>query len=274
MGSAACRRPARSVDSRRPTTSAFSHTGGTGGHRKRSFRGAPRLPRLARYAESVILMASSDHPDLLVSSMADKIRPEAQGFRTLPPEALSHWLPGLSVPACWIATPFALTSVKPARVLTRSAGDGSGEWIGCEVINLYQFSGSATADLIEQGADCTLRDLGVSAPITYRITMPPELGIVATRSRGATVLGVRLWGQVTNYLVKSGSVSGLIEHTLLIRTTVRGQLKAEISLLSDTVRSSLITSVRTQAARRQTVHPLQNPQTMGTSRERAEGPTH
>jgi hypothetical protein len=194
--------------------------------------------------------------------MADTIRPEASEFSTLPPEALSSWLPNLFVPPYWNAAPFAHTSQKPARVFTRSAGSGSGEWVGCEVINLFQFSGSATADLIERGSDCTLRDLGVSAPITYRLTMPPESGIVATRSRGATVLGVRLWGQVTNYLVTSGSVSGLVEHTLLIRATVRDQLKAEINLLSDTVRSSLVTSVLTHAARRRAVHPLQNTHSM------------
>lgn len=193
-------------------------------------------------------MASPDRPDFMVSSMADRIRPEVANFATLPPEALPQWLPNLSVPSHWQAAHLGLPSAAPARVLLRQADDGSDGWVGCEVINLFQFSGSATAELMEQGSNGTLRDFGVRAPITYRLSMPLELGIAATRSRGTTVLGVHLWLQVTNYLVTSDSVSGLIEHTLLIRTLARDALKADISYLSNTVQSALITSVRTQAS--------------------------
>lgn len=192
-------------------------------------------------------MDSPDRPGFLVSSMAERIRTQVSNFRLVPPEALSQWLPGLSVPPNWHAAPFALTAAKPARVLMRNSGEESGGWIGCEVINLFRFSGKATKDLVDEGADCTLRDLGVAAPITYRLTMPPESGIVTTRSRGTTAIGVRLWAQVTNYLVTSGGDNGLIEHTLLIRAPARDRLKAEVSLLSNTLRSSLMTSVRVEA---------------------------
>lgn len=192
-------------------------------------------------------MPSPDRPGLSVSSMAGKIRRQVSNLRSVPPGALSQWLPGLPIPQHWHAAPFTSTAAEPARVLIRNAGEASDGWIGCEIINLFRFSDTATDDVVDEGADCALRDLGAATPITYRLTMPPESGIVATRSRGTTVLGVRLWVQVTNYLVTSGGDNGLIEHTLLIRATARDQLKSQISLLSNSVRSALMTSVLAQA---------------------------
>ncbi len=106
--------------------------------------------------------------------------------------------------------------------------------------------GAVTDGLVEGGADRTLRDLGADAPITYRLTMPAELGVIATRTRGIVILGARLWTQVTNYVVPSAGDSALIEHTIMINVRARKYLRPDVTQLRESVRSALITSICAQ----------------------------
>lgn len=182
-------------------------------------------------------------------STAEELRHHVTDLRVIPPEGLSQWLPGLAVPVGWHVAPVTLSSFPPARILVHGAEDNAGGWLGCDVINLFYFSGTTTADVIKLGTDHTLRGLGVDAPITYRVTMPAGLGVAATRSRGIAPLGPRLWVQVTNYLVTTAAGSGLIEHTLLVQARARDQLRSDVQQLSESVQTALLTGIREQTPR-------------------------
>lgn len=183
-----------------------------------------------------------------VSSMAEQLRPHVRDVQVIPAVALPHWLPGLGAPTGWKLAPVDLGPQQPARVLVLPAADGTSFWDGCEVLNLFRFSGTAPDNVVRDSADRTLQDLGVVAPFTHRITMPPGLGIVATRSRGIATIGQqRLWVQVTNFMVTTSGDGALIEHTILVPARSRTRLAADIRQLGDGVRLALLTSVRDAA---------------------------
>lgn len=190
--------------------------------------------------------SSLRRPWPLASSVAEQIRNHVSDMWVIPPEGLSQWLPSLSSPLGWSAAHIDMGSLTPARVLTRSADVDADSWIGCDVINLLRFNGSMPDGLVQAHADRALRDLGADAPITYRVTMPSDVGVIATRSRGIAVIGTRLWVQVTNYVVPGASDSGLIEHTILVDARTREHLKPDVAQLTESVRSALIASICAQ----------------------------
>ena len=177
------------------------------------------------------------------TSMAEHIRRHVGHVKVVPPEALSLWLPSLSVPLGWTATTLDMGPITPARVLIRRADDGIDGWIGCEVINLLRFSGTVSDDVIENGAGRALRSLGVNEPITYRIRMPAEVNVIATRSRGTLSRGTRLWIQVSDFVVRSDGGGGLVEHTILINAQARRHLKSDVAQLTESVHSALVTNI-------------------------------
>ncbi|WP_131816322.1 hypothetical protein [Mycolicibacterium porcinum] len=129
-------------------------------------------------------------------------------------------------------------------MLTRRTSGSASAWDGCDVLNLFRFTGTPPETVVADSADLTLKDLGVDAPITYRMTMPAGLRIVAIRSRGTAVIGPRrLWGQVTNFLVTTTGDSALIEHTILIDAEARARLAQDITQLGDSVRKALLASL-------------------------------
>lgn len=176
--------------------------------------------------------------------MAQQIRPHVRHLTAVPSEGLPHWLPGLGVPVGWTIASVNLEPLQPARVLTLPSPGSASTWDGCEVLNLFRFTGTPPDNVVADSADRTLKDLGANAPLTYRMTMPPGLGIVAMRSRGVIVVGPRrLWGQVTNFVVTTPGEGALIEHTILIDARARARLAPDITLLSDSVRKALLASV-------------------------------
>ncbi|TGB44628.1 hypothetical protein [Mycolicibacterium peregrinum] len=177
--------------------------------------------------------------------MAEQIRPHVRDLTVIPPESLPHWLPGLGVPVGWSVASVNLEPSQPARVLTLPSSVSPTIWEGCEVLNLFRFTGTPPARVVSNSADRTLKDLGANEPITYRMTMPPGLGIVAMRSRGTTAVAAlrRLWVQVTNFVVTTAGDSALIEHTVLIDARSRTRLAPDITLLGDSVRRALLASI-------------------------------
>ncbi|MBB2989670.1 hypothetical protein FHR72_001133 [Mycolicibacterium iranicum] len=114
------------------------------------------------------------------------------------------------------------------------------------MINLFCFSGDVTDEILKAGTANSLRVLGGNDPITYRVRMPADSGVVAMRSRGNCVLGSGIWAQVTNYVVTTTGDSGLVEHSILVEDRARNRLRTSITQLSEGVRSALIASLYAQ----------------------------
>lgn len=187
---------------------------------------------------------TAPNPLPAVSSVAEKIRPYVSGMTMVPPDGLRYWLPGLSVPVGWNQTATGLGSPQPARVLLCHSASEEQAWDGCEVINLFRFTGTVPVEIVHRSADRTLRDLGASSPLTYRPHTPPDSGIAAVRSRGPVILrSRRIWAQFTNYLVAAGDSGALIEHSILVDGAARTRLARTVGELSDAVHHALLANV-------------------------------
>jgi hypothetical protein len=199
---------------------------------------------MVRHTEDGAPRMTAPNPLPAVSSVAEQIRPYVSDTTVVPPDGLPYWLSGLSVPIGGNQTAAGLSSPQPARVLLCHSVSGGQAWDGCEVINLFRFTGTVPVELVHHSADRTLRDLGAATALTYRPRTPPDSGITAVRSRGPVIPGPRrIWAQFTNYLVAAGDSGALLEHSILVGGAARRRLARMVGELSDAVHNALLASV-------------------------------
>ena len=187
---------------------------------------------------------TSPPPSPVVSSLAEEVRRYVGSIDLVRADGLSYRLPGLSVPAGWTVVPTLPGPAPVTRMALCRMTPEQTAWGGCEVIALYQFTGSVPEDVVHDSADRTLRDLAAQNVRRYNITLPPIPGARAVRSSGSFVLGGRwVWGQFANYVVNTGAVGGLVEHSLLVRAPRRARLARDIGELTEGVYQSLVASL-------------------------------
>lgn len=180
---------------------------------------------------------------LTVSSVAEEIRRKIGPIALVPTESLSYWLPDLSLPASWTIATTPSGAMPATRIALRRFTEQAA-WDGCEVIALYQFTGTLPEQLVHDSADRTLRDLAAHSLQRHTVTLPPTPGTTAVRSSGSFNLGERsMWGQFTNYVVNTGVTGGLVEHSVLVRAPLRARLARDIGALTENIHRSLLTSI-------------------------------
>ena len=183
-------------------------------------------------------------PSTAPSSVAEEIRRHVGSIDLAPADGLSHWLPDLKIPARWtiVATPPAPAAV--TRMALCRLTPQQTDWNGCDVIALYQFAGSAPESVVHDGVDRTLRDLAAQNVQRRTVKLPLASGGLAVRSSGSFLLAGRpVWGQFTNYVVNTGTVSGLVEHSVLVGAPWRARLARDIRELTEGVYRSLVASI-------------------------------
>ena len=187
---------------------------------------------------------ASPPPSTAVSSVAEEVRRHVGSIALVPADGLSYWLPGLSVPAGWTIMPTLPGEAPVTRMALCRMTPEQTAWEGCEVIALYQFAGSVPEEVVRDSADRTLRDLDARDILRDTDTLPPIPGATAVRSSGSFVLGGRwVWGQFANYVINTGVVGGLVEHSVLVRAPWRARLARGIGELTESVYQSLVASI-------------------------------
>jgi hypothetical protein len=183
-------------------------------------------------------------PSLVASSVAEEVRRYAGSVALVPAAGLGYWLPGLKVPAGWaivptLPDPAPITRMTLCRLMPQKTA-----WDGIEVIALYQFVGSVPEEVVRDSADRTLRDLDAHNVLRDKVSLPPAVGGTAVRSSGTFVLGDGwLWGQFANYVIDTGAVGGLVEHSVLVRAPLRPRLARDIGELTESVYRTLAASI-------------------------------
>jgi hypothetical protein len=178
-----------------------------------------------------------------VSSVAEEIRRAVGSITLVPPDGLHYWLPGLDLPVGWTIVSTPRQAVPVTRIALRRITAGQRTWDACEVVALYQFTGSVPEEVVQGTADRTLRDLGADNVLHCNVS-PGLAGVAAVRSTGWFTLGRRsLWGQFSNYVVNVGAVGALVEHSVLVGAERRPRLAREVNELTQMVLRSLVVSL-------------------------------
>ena len=190
------------------------------------------------------MATGSQPPSLVVSSVAEEVRRHVGSISLVPAAGLKYWLPGLDVPAGWAVAPALSDPARMTRMSLCRLTPEKAAWDGCEVIALYQFAGSVPEQVVRDSADRTLRDLDAINVVQDPATLPPAIRGNAVRSSGTFVLGDGwLWGQFANYIIDTGVIGGLVEHSVLVRAPLRARLVRDIGELTESVYRSLVASL-------------------------------
>ncbi|OOK65340.1 hypothetical protein BZL29_7697 [Mycobacterium kansasii] len=157
------------------------------------------------------------------------------------PAHLHLWLPALAVPSNWIIADADGAAV--TRLLLRQF-NSTNHWDGCEVLNLYRIAGTVPEALVLGNADRILRDSHATDINAHPLDIPPQYGIIATRSTGLLSTGTRLvHSQFTNYVVNRAAGGALIEQAIVVGTDVQSALAEECAALTENLYRSVLASI-------------------------------
>jgi hypothetical protein len=176
-----------------------------------------------------------------VSSLAEVLAEHIGGLTFVPTAHLPLWLPDLTVPPGWVVGAVDGPTVTRMLLLRRSGSGNHGD--GCEVLNLYRFSGTVPEALVIDHADRTLRDSGADAIQTLRVDTPPRYGVIAARSSGRLRVGAHtVYGQYSYYVVNTAAGGALIEQTVIVPGD-DPSLSGEVAKLTDDLYRALLSSI-------------------------------
>ena len=184
------------------------------------------------------------------SSLADIVARQVTDLAPLPIAAVSpDQSRVLDLPVGWLLAAAGDSADHPVRVVV-TGHRSRGGWEGCETLAAFSFTGPAPIDTVIGSAACTLYDLNASG-ITRQTLATAELSdACAVRASGyLTALGLRIWAQFSTYLAGSNEVGcgRLIQHSLLVTTQRRTQLRTDIAVLSDTIHRAFCAMIDTRS---------------------------
>jgi hypothetical protein len=129
-------------------------------------------------------------------------------------------------------------------------------WDGCEIVNLFAFTGSLPREVLHANAACTLHAVGADNISTHPLFVPTGLDATAVLASGEFAMGgKRVWAQYTAYLAQepAGSVARgheqsqrgvLVEHNTFVTAEARPRLQREILQTGDAIYQAMISALR------------------------------
>lgn len=162
-----------------------------------------------------------------------------------PRSSVPAWLSRLSVPPEWSTGHLEGAGMEPCRIAVCGRRTDGG-WDGCETLTVYTFSGTPTADHLEEHCRRTLAQLGIDAMEAASLVVPSRPGVSAVRCSGRGNAGGRdVWMQVTLYAAGS-TASGegrLVQQCVYIDASRLAVLGDDVARLSDTLHVAFIKAV-------------------------------
>jgi hypothetical protein len=190
-----------------------------------------------------------------VPSLVDVVGHYVPDLTHLGGQQLRVWLPTLPAPARGWVIGRVDTDQAPTRIALHREGIDT-PWDGCDVINLFVFTGSLPHEVVSANAACTLHGVGADNISTQPISMPPDLDATAALASGEFAMGEqRVWARYTAYLGQrpAGSVAHeqglrqrgvLVEHNTFVTAEARPSLHSEILQMGGAVNQALISALR------------------------------
>jgi hypothetical protein len=184
-----------------------------------------------------------------VSSIVDAVGSHVSDLAPIPAEELSEWLTGMAVPADWQVIPLDASATPLARMTVYGQQPGDG-WEACETISVFRFTGVPPRKVVEDNADCTLRDLGAGEGIFTTVAPPPPPGVAAVRSDGHfSVAGQPMWAQYCTYVAGSEQPGQgrLIQHSIFVHYGSFFRLSRDVGQLTGAVHKAFLTTIGADA---------------------------
>jgi hypothetical protein len=153
-----------------------------------------------------------------VSSVVDVVAGYVDDLAPIPADELAEWVAGLAVPAGWQVLPLDASAAPLARIAV-CGRQPEGGWDACDTVSVFRFTGFPPREVVEDNAECTLRDLGAGEGIHTTVAPPPPPGIAAVRSDGYVDLAGKLtWAQYETYVAGSDQPGQgrLIQHSVFV----------------------------------------------------------
>jgi hypothetical protein len=172
-----------------------------------------------------------------VSSVVDVVGGYVGDLAPIPADELTDWLARLAVPAGWQVLPLDASAAPLARIAVCGQRPGGG-WDACDTISVFRFTGFPPREVVEDNADCTLRDLGAGEGIHTTVAPPPPPGIAAVRSDGYFDLaGILTWAQYETYVAGSDQPGQgrLIQHSVFVDRDSFFRLGRDVGQLTGSV---------------------------------------
>jgi hypothetical protein len=135
-----------------------------------------------------------------VSSVVDAVSRHVSDLTPVSANDLPRWLRRLALPPDWHLVDLSGHPPPPTRIAVHGQRSDGG-WDGCETISVFRFTGTLSADVVRDNADCTLRDLHAENIFTIALPAPPEPGMAAVRSDGYfNADGRQIWARYSIYV--------------------------------------------------------------------------
>ncbi|MBO0880358.1 MAG: hypothetical protein J2P17_08405 [Mycobacterium sp.] len=180
-----------------------------------------------------------------VSSVVDVVAGYVDDLAPIPAGELTDWLAGLAVPAGWQVLPLDASSAPLARLAVRGQRPEGG-WDACDTISVFRFTGFPPREVVEDNAECTLRDLGAGESIHTTVAPPPPPGVAAVRSSGYFNLAGRpTYASYQTYVAGSDQPGQgrLIQHCMFIDADCFFQLGTDTGQLTRAVHGAFRTAI-------------------------------
>jgi hypothetical protein len=212
-------------------------------------------------SEPVLPPPNPDQPEGLdrlttVLSPVDVVGRYVADMAPIPAEELAEWLAGLPVPVGWQVIQSDASLVAHGRVMVSGARPGGG-WDACDTLSVFGFTGAPPRDVVEENADCTLRDLDAAGICTV-VAPPPPPGVAAVRSSGYFgIEGRQLWARFETYVAGSDQPGQgrLIQHNILVDGDSLMSLGQEVGELTDSAHQAFLTSIGAASEKRKWLTP-------------------
>jgi hypothetical protein len=180
-----------------------------------------------------------------LSSVVDVVARYVDDLAPIPARELAEWVAGLAVPTGWqvlsldaIAAPLARIAVCGQRP--------EGGWDACDTISVFRFTGFPPREVVEDNAECTLRDLGASESIFTTVAPPPPPGVAAVRSDGHfDIAGKPIWASYETYVAGSDQPGQgrLIQHSVFVDYGSYFRLGRDVGQLTRAVHDAFRTAI-------------------------------
>jgi hypothetical protein len=180
----------------------------------------------------------------MVSSVVNAVSHHVSDLTPVSANNLPRWLTRLALPPEWRLAHLAGNPPPPTRIAVYGQRPDGG-WKGCETISVFRFTGTLSADVVHDNADCTLRDLNAEGITTVALATPPTPGATAVRSRGYFTAGERrVWAQYSIYVAGTNTPGQgmLVDQALFIEARYRRRgLWGDIDQLGNAIHIPFLT---------------------------------
>jgi hypothetical protein len=180
-----------------------------------------------------------------VSSVVDVVAGYVDDLAPIPVSELTDWLAGLTVPAGWQVLPLDASAAPLARIAVCDQRPEGG-WDACDTLSVFRFTGFPPREVVEDNAECTLRDLGADESIRTEVAPPPPPGVAVVRSDGHfDIAGKRMWAQYETYVAGSTEPGQgrLIQHSVFVERGSFFRLGRDVGQLTGAVRDAFFTAI-------------------------------